>query len=147
MKRMFSFLMILAIGSSIKCFSQITTNELPISVQKKVVANLSANRSSIVSLPIPDMDRVLKEDQEREKNGNKLKRISVGIPVSISMDEYGQWTTLEDGGKLWQLQISAEKAKAPVNPTFLSSFIFPDLMYSSMSSTREIILKSGCFFI
>ena len=112
MKRMFSFLMILAIGSSIKCFSQITTNELPISVQKKVVANLSANRSSIVSLPIPDMDRVLKEDQEREKNGNKLKRISVGIPVSISMDEYGQWTTLEDGGKLWQLQISAEKAKA-----------------------------------
>jgi hypothetical protein len=112
MKRMFSFLMILAFGSSIKCFSQITTNELPISVQKKVVANLSANRSSIVSLPIPDMDRVLKEDQEREENNYLLKRISIGIPISISMNEYGLWTTLDDGGKLWQLQISAENAKA-----------------------------------
>ena len=111
MKRSFYYLMILVFASSINCFSQITTNELPVSVQKKVVTDFSANSLSMVSLPVPDIDTVTKEDQERERNGNKLKRISIGIPVSIRMDEYGLWTTLEDGGKLWQLQISAENAK------------------------------------
>ena len=112
MKRLFNFLVLLTLASSIDCFSQITTNELPISVQQKVVTNLSVNRSSVVSLPIPDMDRVLKEDQEREENNYSLKRMSIGIPISISMDEYGLWTTLDDGGKLWQLKISAKNAKA-----------------------------------
>lgn len=152
MKRLFNFLVLLTLASSIDCFSQITTNELPISIQKKVVTNLSLNRSSMVSLPIPDMDRVLKEDQEREENNNSLKRISIGIPVSISMDEYGLWTTLDDGGKLWQLQISAENAKAldfVFNKFWLPDgskfYIFNPLTLETIGAvTSEYLLGSKC---
>jgi hypothetical protein len=50
LKRLFVFLMIFVYTSNMSSFSQITTNELPISVQKKAVINISANRLSVVSL-------------------------------------------------------------------------------------------------
>ena len=112
MEKKFVIFVIIVLSNNFNCFSQITTNELPISIQKKVVTNILADSSSMVSLPVPDLDRFLKEDREKEWSRESPQRISIGIPVSISMDKYGQWTNLEDGGKLWQLQISAEYAKA-----------------------------------
>ena len=114
MKRFQIILMLIILGSSIESFSQITTKELPISVQKKIVNNLltADNCLSTISLPAPDMDRIMKEDQEREENNNSPLRVSIGIPVSISINNDGVWTDLEDGGKLWQLKVSSENAKS-----------------------------------
>ena len=114
MKRFPVLMILFMLVNSIGCYSQITTKELPISVQKKIVTNLLSadNCLSTISLPAPDMDRIMKEDQEREENNNSPLRVSIGIPVSISINNDGVWTDLEDGGKLWQLKVSSENAKS-----------------------------------
>lgn len=36
----------------------------------------------------------------------------MSIPVAIDINRDGIWSTLEDGGRLWQMEIHAEKALA-----------------------------------
>lgn len=96
-------------------YSQITTNEKPISIQKgleDITKNTIAQSGSLIDLPIPDMQKVYREDAEREKDSMALPRTSVPIFVSLDMSQCGRWTSLKDGGKLWQLGIRAKDAKA-----------------------------------
>lgn len=96
-------------------YSQITTNEQPISVQKgldEITKNTITKSSSFIDLPIPDMDIVYSEDAEREKDYTVSQRTAVPIHVSLNLHQDGIWTSLKDGGKIWQLCIRAKDAKA-----------------------------------
>jgi hypothetical protein len=96
-------------------YSQITTNERPISVQRgfgEITEKTITSTGSLIDLPIPNMQKIYQEDAEREKDSMALQRTAVAIQVSLNMEQSGKWTTLKDGGKLWQLAIHAKDAKA-----------------------------------
>ncbi len=53
-------------------YPQITTNELPISVQRGLGVLIKENTKGTVDLPVPDIKKALQEDllnQERNPNG------------------------------------------------------------------------------
>ena len=115
----FSFSMVL------NTYSQITTNEQPIS------AKLNAEKTQLdlkspppISLKIPDMNEVLAEDSVNDKSGDKGFRVGIKISVTYNSDKDGQWTKFEDGSRLWQLTLSAEKAQS-LDLTF-NKFWLPD---------------------
>ena len=94
-------------------YSQITTHELPISIQRGLSSLPKENADRTVTLPIPDLKEILREDSiYQEKNPMGLRRTSIAIPLERDINRDGIWTSLEDGGKLWQMEIHADKALA-----------------------------------
>ena len=94
-------------------YSQITTNEPPVSVQKGLSAKTKGIIAGVIDLPVPDVKRLLQEDSlKQEKNPNGLQRTAVSIPVILDINKDGVWSTLEDGARLWQMEIHAEEALA-----------------------------------
>lgn len=88
-------------------FSQQSFGGLPISFTNK---SLSTNIDRIV-LPQPDMQLIMEEDMLDEKNGEMYK-VGRIIPVALSPANSGTWDILEDGTKVWRLQISCKDAKS-----------------------------------
>jgi hypothetical protein len=94
-------------------YPQITTKELPISIQRGLGVLTKDNTKGTIDLPVPDMKIIHYQDSIfQEKNHNGILRSSVSIPVTLDLNRDGIWTTLEDGGKLLQMNIRADKAKA-----------------------------------
>lgn len=94
-------------------YPQISTNELPVSVQRGLGTIIKDKTTGTIDLSVPDIKRILYEDSlNQKKNPNSLQRTSVPILVIIDINKDGIWTTLEDGGILWQMVINAEKAWA-----------------------------------
>lgn len=93
-------------------YPQITTKELPISIQRGIGVFAKSKEKGIVNLPAPDIQKILREDSVYiEKNPN-IQITSISIPLIIESNKNGVWTTLEDGGKLWQMGIHVDKAYA-----------------------------------
>lgn len=94
-------------------YSQITTNEFPVSVQRQLGVLTKGKAKGSVDLPAPDIIKLLREDSLREsKKQNGSLRIAVSIPYIIDANKDGIWTILDDGGKLWQIEIHANRALA-----------------------------------
>ena len=107
---------VLAFASIFVClqtaYPQITTNELPVSVQRGLDVTKDKTIGTI-DLPVPDIEKLLQEDSlNQEKSPNGFYRTAVSIPVVIDINGDGTWSTLEDGGRLWQIEVHAEKALA-----------------------------------
>ena len=120
MKRILSLALLWNLAT-ILCFSQITTKELPISIKRGILSN---RYQGVINLPIPDMNRIHKEDSINEYIADKPQRAAVNIPVNYNCLSDGKWITLEDGSKLWQLSLKAEDAKT-LNVTY-SKFWIPE---------------------
>lgn len=120
MKRILSLALLWNLAT-ILCFSQITTKELPISIKRGILSN---RYQGVINLPIPDMNRIHKEDSINEYIADKPQRAAVNIPVNYNSLSDGKWITLEDGSKLWQLSLKAEDAKT-LNVTY-SKFWIPE---------------------
>jgi PKD repeat protein len=58
-----------------------------------------------------DVQKLKAEDAEREAYGHP-PRVGKVIPVKMSMDDEGQWTTLANGQRIWRLTIEAPGAIA-----------------------------------
>lgn len=110
-------------------YSQITTNEQPISLSLFSGGELHGSKESQldvqpISLPIPDIKAVYAEDAENDKKIDNVFRVSIRIPVSYNSKEDGKWTTLDDGSRLWKLTVTAESAQS-LDLTF-NKFWLPD---------------------
>lgn len=93
--------------------SQISTHEQPVSIQRGITGLTKKDTKGIVDLYVPDIKKTLHEDSLcKEKNPNGLQRTSVPIPMTLDLIKEGICTDLDDGGKLWQMEIHAEKALA-----------------------------------
>ncbi len=113
MKKLLSVSIVAFFACIQSVYSQITTNELPISIQRGIGVLAKNKDKGTIDLPVPDIKKILREDSLRElKEQNTCMRIAVSIPVTIDSNKDGIWTVLEDGGKLWQMEIHADKAKA-----------------------------------
>ena len=104
-------LTIISFCIELTCYSQITTGELPYSVQQKQELERMNNSLDIVDLPTPDMKKVLYEDSINSYKADKMQRCAVRIPVEYNANKHGRWIDLEDGSKLWQLSLRAQEAK------------------------------------
>lgn len=91
---------------STNAFSQESYGGLPVSFTNK---NIGTEIDNIVITP-PNMETVMAEANLFEKNG-QIYKIAELIPVNISMENSGTWNILEDGTKIWRLQISSREAK------------------------------------
>ena len=96
--------------------AQITTNEPPISskYEASLKAGLSIEKrlSKAISVPIPDMKVIHEEDSINDVYVDKLERVAVRIPITYNIKEHGEWMTLPDGGRVWQLTLSAKNAQS-----------------------------------
>jgi hypothetical protein len=70
--------------------------------------NLSDNKA-IKYLPVPDMEKIQKEDEER-KNRGAPPRFGYKHKVEYNLDNSGIWTTLPNGDRIWQLEIHCPNA-------------------------------------
>ena len=61
----------------------------------------------------PDIGSLMAEDQENEELGFPAPpRMGVGIPVDIDPATTGTWTLLEDGSRIWKLELVSPDALA-----------------------------------
>jgi hypothetical protein len=114
---------------SFNCYSQITTNEQPVSLSLYSREDMQHSKGKLldsqpVSLPIPDMENVYAEDAENDKKIDNVFRVGIRIPVSYNSKENGKWTTLDDGSRLWKFTVTAESAQS-LDLAF-SKFWLPD---------------------
>jgi hypothetical protein len=89
-------------------FSQITTNELPVSFNLKGIKD--------PPIPIfvdpPDMERIRAEDAANDTIQNLIQRIAVPIKINTNPISDGQWENLSDGSVLWRISFIANGADA-----------------------------------
>ncbi len=110
-------LIVVCFAISMNSLGQITTEELPMSEQLKSSmqnfdAQLLSARNSIIELETPDMAAIYAEDEINDRNPEKYYRVGIRIPVAFNTKEDGTWTILPNGGKMWQLTVSAKNAQS-----------------------------------
>lgn len=71
--------------------------------------SLSLEEIPVSALASFDLESVMLEDAEDEKSGNypKIGRVR---PIDVSPAEFGEWTELEDGGRLWRAGVKSRDA-------------------------------------
>jgi S1-C subfamily serine protease len=89
-------------------FSQITTNELPVSF------NLNEIKDPPIPIFVdpPDMDKIRAEDAANDTIVGGIQRIAVPININTNTDSDGQWEKLSDGSVLWRISFIASGADA-----------------------------------
>jgi lysyl endopeptidase len=74
---------------------------------------LEDSSQELVRLNPPDMQTVLAEDLENERNLDPSpRRMGVSVVAGLNTQNSGKWTSLKDGSKLWRLRINIEGALA-----------------------------------
>jgi hypothetical protein len=82
--------------------AQITTNEQPYSWNNP--DGLAIGREDEIELPVPDKVRIEEEDKINDSEPGPL-RYAYPVPVNFTAENSGSWQTLNDGGKLWTLNV------------------------------------------
>jgi len=77
----------------------------------------------LVNIMPPDMEAVMLEDIDDEKNGTMYK-VARLLDVDLSMDNSGTWSELDDGTEIWRLQIRSKDARGIA--LHFSKFNIPD---------------------
>jgi lysyl endopeptidase len=80
--------------------AQISKGGIPLSISEKIAP------PDALELPQPDWAKVREED----KGWLGEFRFAVPTDVDFTTENSGQWTTLPDGGRLWQLHLRSENA-------------------------------------
>ncbi|MDD4848240.1 MAG: T9SS type A sorting domain-containing protein [Bacteroidales bacterium] len=90
-----------------------------------------------INLPIPDVERLVAEDQATANEGNP-PRIGVSLLVNANEKTNGQWITLPNG-KLWLLQISSKGAKS-MAVTFDDFYLAPGSKMFFYNANKKQVL-------
>jgi PKD repeat protein len=78
-----------------------------------ILYSLSDTENELIALSPPDMDAVMAEDIENQRNtAPKPRRMGVSVVIDKDMHEAGVWSELADGSKLWRLRLHVEGALA-----------------------------------
>lgn len=91
---------------SFSTFSQISNDNLPISLKEKV-----SEKVPTLELEKPNLSEIKIQTDEDAKNGESYK-FAFLINTDIDTENSGKWETLEDGSRLWRLSIKIDGAKA-----------------------------------
>jgi len=94
--------------SSLVVRGQIVTGEETVSFRMDITA-IRSNERAQKAMPPLDMERIRHEDREDEANGLPF-RFGYGYEVNFTLDNSGEWIELDEGGRLWRLEISCPGA-------------------------------------
>lgn len=102
------FNIFLAITSfvSFSAFSQISNNNLPVSLEEKLTEKVP-----VIELVKPNLSEIKTQTDQDSKNGESYK-FAIIIDSDIDTDNSGVWEDLDDGSRIWRLSIKIEGAKA-----------------------------------
>jgi hypothetical protein len=117
---------------------QISTEELPISWNRSL--NLKEYALKEVIVPTLDSIQIRKKDSIYGKRFPKELRVepdAYGIPVHFTLENSGEWQTLEDGSKLWRLKIKLPGAYS-IDVVY-DKFWLPEgtIFYAYSNETKE----------
>ncbi|MCD4747449.1 MAG: T9SS type A sorting domain-containing protein [Bacteroidales bacterium] len=87
--------------------AQISQDGIPPSTIFKSVSNIYQT----IHITEPDIKKLIIEDKESKENAQPY-RIATLIPVNLTMEKSGTWTSLPDGGKIWRLKLISKGALA-----------------------------------
>ncbi len=90
---------------AINTFSQTKDLGNPISWSLPIKKNLQT-----ILLPSIDIDKYIAEDVINDKDKSKLYRVGIPISVNYNLSNSGNWTTLDNGDRLWLLQVESKDA-------------------------------------
>ena len=94
----------------VSAYAQLSTNEKPISFEKKSEMQVEGKgKNSIVVMPQLDMAKIEKEDKEDE-GYDMPPRFGYSHKVDYNLTNSGTWYKLSNGDKLWQLNIVCPNA-------------------------------------
>ena len=118
MKKTFKISSIIMIFLSLNVNAQIVTNELPLGITNK-------NDFRVIPTEIiktPDMEFIQNEDRINDRKDNPI-RYAYAISVNYNISNSGNWTTLQDGSKIWRLKVKLVKALS--SNAFFDKFWLP----------------------
>lgn len=108
MKRLtLAFLTILICSCGL--LAQISQGGAPYSFTNTIAVSDAALQAEVVT--VPNVANLKSEDRRDEKSGNPL-RYAVLQKKNLSLENAGQWITLDNGDRIWKLKISSPDAKA-----------------------------------
>ena len=107
MKKVLFILTLIVFSVNLNIIAQISQGGTPPSF----IHTSITSECDFIQLQKPNMEIILKEDDFDEKNGT-LKMNARLLPVSLNMENSGDWTDLPDGGKIWRLKITSNGALA-----------------------------------
>jgi len=90
-------------------YGQISTDEEPVSFSRTNVPAINTGERTVKSFSSLDMKSIEQEDREDEENGIP-PRFGYRHEVSYNLDNSGEWTVLDNGDKIWRLDISCQGA-------------------------------------
>ena len=102
------FITIILFLSYYHIYGQISTKEEPVSF-KTNVSILAINEKTQKNLPLLDMDKIRKEDEE-DKSKEIPPRFGYRHKVDYNLDNSGEWTIMSNGDRIWRLNISCPNA-------------------------------------
>ena len=133
MKNIFTFIFV-AIIVNISAIAQVSSGGIPPSFNSKDISNKIENHI----FPAPDMKQIQEQDMLAQQKGDAY-RYGVDIPVNLNMENSGTWINLNDGRKIWRLQITV--SGAPALGVYYNKFYIPvgGLLYLYNADKTEVI--------
>ena len=119
---------LLLFSFSLKINAQITTGERPIGFDLKNKINFE--ELPIIKLMPPDLQKVAEEDKLMEEIYGYSNRFAYPINANFNINNSGYWKTLEDGSKLWTLDL-----------------VFPNALSTSVIYNKFWLPEGTKFFI
>ena len=98
---------------SLKTNAQLTTGEKPISfdLKNKInIENINIEELSAMKLVTPDLQKVAEEDKLMEEIHGISNRFAYPVRINFNINNSGHWKTLDDGSKLWTLDLVLPEA-------------------------------------
>lgn len=86
--------------------AQISEGGKPYSLNHEI-----ATAIPIFAMDALDVNKLLEEDTENGKNG-EIERAAVIRPVNLTLINSGTWVELDNGDRIWRLEINAKNAEA-----------------------------------
>ena len=99
-------LTLLALFFAITAQAQLSKGGKPISFAAENQSLFEGNSIPVLSIPSVDREALLKEDSKMQGQS----RFAAPVPVDISIQDQGFWTTMPNGDKLWQLGVQSSGA-------------------------------------
>ncbi|MEZ4892431.1 MAG: hypothetical protein R2778_05390 [Saprospiraceae bacterium] len=144
-------LTLLALFFAITAQAQLSKGGKPISFAAENQSLFEGNSIPVLSIPSVDREALLKEDSKMQGQS----RFAAPVPVDISIQDQGFWTTMPNGDKLWQLGVQSSGAFGLcfifdqfVLPEGANFFAYsPNHQHVLGAYTAESCLPSGKFLI
>jgi hypothetical protein len=92
------------ISNSSVIIAQQSVGGIPVSFLPKNQSAFS-KASKVKKVPALNMTRLKKEDKENSSN-----RFAAPVDVNYTLENSGEWVDLDDGGRVWKLEIKADNA-------------------------------------